>query len=374
MGTAKNLRWLGPVLDCSGYASAARGYLRACEVSGINLQVRDRSRSLNLREKGVDQPILDLYKRLYNVPVPEDAPTVQHQVPDTFFRDSRTKFSIGYTIFEMTGIPRYWVPFCNSMQAIWTGSEYSKAAFLASGVTTPIHVLPHAIDTDFYSPLVKPWEIKNRRSFAFLSIFDFTDRKAWKDLLRAYWSAFSSSDDVCLILKVYYGDFSEASRADIIRRIAMYRAELKVEDCAPLLIYGHDVKNSDMPGLYRSADCYVGISREGFGLPYAEAMACGLPCIGPEVGGTRQFMNPENSFLVKYVGDEHVSPEMLSNNPMFDGLKWAKHSFEHLAEVMKRVVENSSERNAVAQRGTDFIRKELTFRQIGDRIASLVPE
>lgn len=369
----KSLRWLGPILDLSGYASAGRGYLRAADAVGIRIQARDRSRSANLKNKGIDQRILDMYARLSKTEVEPDAPTVQHQVPDCFFRDSKTRLSIGYTIFEMTGVPPPWVGHCNEMAAIWTGSEYSRRAFMGSGVTVPVHVLRHALDMDAYRPGIEPWSISNRRSFAFLSVFDFTARKAWRELLSAYWGAFKAGDDVCLILKVYFGDFGEGARKDVMRRIASYKAELKLTETPPILLYGYDVPGDAMPSLYAAADCYVGISREGFGLPYAEAMACGLPCIGPEVGGTRAYMTPENSFLVKHVGDEPIAQEIVDMFPSFAGLRWAKHSPEHLSEVMRRVVYEGTVRKQVGERGTSEVRSSLSYEAIGRRIEELLP-
>jgi glycosyltransferase involved in cell wall biosynthesis len=369
----KNLRWMGPILDMSGYASAGRGYLRACEEGDVNVLAEDRSRSQNLKDRGMDEQIAEMYRRASSREVPKDCPTVQHQVPDCFFDDSISSLRIGYTIFEMNRIPLGWVSCCNMMDVIWTGSQYSKDAFARSGVERPIEVLPHALDLELFSPEAEPWSIANRRGFAFLSVFDFTDRKCWRDLLRAFWTAFSAADDVCLILKVFFGSFSEDARKDIIRRIATYRAELGMVGRAPILVYGHDVPNKHMPGLYTAADCYVGMSREGFGLGYAEAMACGLPCIGPEVGGNREYMNEENSFLVKYLRDEPISAEMVGLNPLFSGLEWAKYSWEHCSELMKKVVSDSALRKSVADRGLVDVRRDLCFGAIGKKINSLLP-
>lgn len=359
-------------MDLSGYAAAARGYIAACNATGIDIRVYDRSRSVNLKNKGMDSSILDTYERLKNTAVAPDCPAVQHQVPDAFFADAKTRMSIGYTIFEMTRVPDAWVGPCNSMDVIWTGSEYSREAFLASGVKTPVKVLPHALDLEAYAPDGPAWEIENRRSFAFLSVFDFTARKAWKDLLRAYWTAFGPKDDVCLVLKVYYGDFSDDARKDVMYRILKYRREIKMENRAPILVYAHDVPGVHMPSLYRSADCYVGISREGFGLTYCEAMACGLPAIGPEVGGTRQFMTHDNSYLVSYLGNEPIDKEVEYMFPSFSGLTWAKHSWKDLSVTMRRVMENEEERKKVAQRGCDDVRKSLGYEAIGNRIKKLL--
>ena len=366
------IRWLAPILDCSGYASAARGYLRACESVGVRVRAQDRSRSENLKGMGMDDDIVSMYKRLSSTTVAHDCPSVQHQVPTCFVRDRRASAQIGYTIFEMTKIPRDWVKPCCDMDVIWTGSEYSRQAFLSSGVTSPIEVLPHAIDLESYSPYGDAWDISNRRSFAFLSVFDFTPRKAWKDLLRAYWTAFKSADDVCLILKVFFGDFSKASQTDIFRKILNYKSELGMSDTAPILVYGHDVPNKDMPSLYRSADCYVGVSREGFGLSYAEAMACGLLTIGPEVGGNRQYMTEDNSYLVDYLGDEPVDEELFKMFPTFEGLSWSRHSWESLSLNMRRAAEDDDLRDRTKKLGRESIERDLSYSKVGKRIVELV--
>jgi glycosyltransferase involved in cell wall biosynthesis len=321
----------------------------------------------------MDKPLVELYERTYSTIVDDDCPTVQHQVPDCFFKNRKTKLSIGYTIFEMVRVPSTWVPFCNDMDVIWTGSEYSRDAFVNSGVKVPVKILPHAIDVELYSPSAAPWRIKNRRGFAFLSIMDFTDRKAWKETLRAFWKAFGPKDDVCLVLKAYYGGFSNDAKRDVLRRIAKFKAESGIGETAPVLVYTHEINDSDMPGLYRSADCYVSLAREGFGLTGCEAMACGLPCIGPEVGGSREYMTADNSLLVRYEGDEPISNQVVQAFPSFAGLSWAKHSWEDLAEKMKLVVSDHALRKDVAEKGLKHVKERHNFRAIGEKIASLLP-
>jgi glycosyltransferase involved in cell wall biosynthesis len=365
MSQQHEIQWLGPILDCSGYAGAARGYLLAAEAAGIRIRARDRSRSVNLRGKGMDEGVTALHERLSATKVSPDCPTVQHQVPDQFFHDRRSRLRIGYTIFEMCSIPPAWAPHCRKVDVIWTGSRYSRAAFLSGGAGVPVRVLPHAIDPAAFNDRAEPWAIERRRSFCFLSVFDFTERKAWRDLLRAYWTAFGSSDDVCLVLKCYFGSFTEQAIRNVCERISAYRDELGMGKRAPVLLYGHDVPHSRMAGLYRAADCFVGVSREGFGLCYAEAMSCGVACIGPEVGGNREFMTPENSFLARYLGDEKVGDETAFMYPTFAGLRWARHSWEHLSSLMRQVAEDAPLRGERARKGMEDVREKLSPAAVG---------
>ena len=362
----RDVIWNAPILDCSGFAAAARGYLLACEAAGIRCRAIDDSGSKNIKGFGLGKDVLDLYARMSDTSISSSATWVCHHTPDKL-RRTRQQRNVGYTIFEMTTIPKAWTSYCNAMDEIWTASEYSRKAFENTGVTVPIRILPHVIDQALFNPLANPWKIENKRSFAFLSVFDFTPRKAWKDLLKAWWTAFpNKNEDVCLILKVFFGGFSEDQRKDVMFRIASYKREIGASG-APILVYGHDVPQNDMPGLYAACDCYVGISREGFGLPYAEALSCGLQCIGPEVGGNRQFMTPENSLLVRYEGDEDIDPEMLRINPFFSGLRWAKHSWEHLVENMRTAASKGK-----ATRMPNKISDDLSPVSIGRQLISML--
>jgi glycosyltransferase involved in cell wall biosynthesis len=368
------IKWKGPILDCSGYAAAGRGYLLAADTVGIKVKVFDKSRSISLYNKGIDKDTITLYERLRETHVAGNCPLVQHQVPDQFYYDKKTKKRIGYTIFEMTGVPRTWIDGCNQMDVIWTGSSYSKSAFIASGCKCPVFVLPHALNMTNFNDKADPWPVKNKAGFNFISVFDFTERKEWKSLLRAYWTAFKPSEDVCLILKVYFGGFSDEATKSIVHRISKFKEECKLTKTPRILLYGHDVPQNQMAGLYRSADCYVGISREGFGLPYAEAMACGLACIGPEVGGTREFMTKDNSYLIRYIGDENVGPETSRMYPMFANLRWAVHSWEHLSELMRQTVYAEEERKRIAKKGMEDVSRSLSPTVIGRRMSQLLED
>ena len=50
-----------------------------------------------------------------------------------------------------------------------------------------------------------------------------------------------------------------------------------------------------------ACDCYVSLHRsEGFGLTVAEAMLLGKPVIATRYGGTLEFMNDDNAYLVDW--------------------------------------------------------------------------
>ncbi|HIH43706.1 MAG TPA: glycosyltransferase family 4 protein [Candidatus Methanoperedenaceae archaeon] len=59
------------------------------------------------------------------------------------------------------------------------------------------------------------------------------------------------------------------------------------------------VPNHEMPALYAECDIYVQPSIiEPYGIAVLEAMACGKPVVGTDVGGMRDTLHPEESGLL----------------------------------------------------------------------------
>lgn len=354
----------GP-MDMSGYGVAGRSYVWAFEKAGIKLKLVPKVDSSLLINKGIDDKTYAMIDRLRNNKVDWRAPVVQHVVADRFRRRAKSRLNVLYTIFEMTKIPQDWSESCSQADLILTGSQYSKQAFVNSGIEKDkIEILPHTLDFDKYKPQLKPLNIENLSGFNFVSVFDFQTRKDWRGLLRAYWSAFSWADDVTLALKCYRGAFEPKDQEKVRNKIRQYKQQLGFAKTPKILFYGFDLPDNLMPHLYNTFDCYVFMGREGFGLPAAEAQACALPVIGPQVGGNREFMTEDNSYLVNYLKDEPIDEEMIKDNPSFKGLEWSVHDWEHLAHLMRHVFDNREEAKKKGEQARKDAIQKLHWKKI----------
>jgi len=333
--------WSGPIFNPSGYADQARNFLRHM---GHNrpIYLRPAGNQDSAFISGMDPAE---YKALAErVRLPETPYISLLSMPAyAFQRDPNAVYNIGKTYFETDGLSPEWVSRCNVMDEVWVASEFNAETFRRSGVTVPLTTIPEGVDPDFYKPGEEPLAIAGRRAFAFLSVFEWTYRKGWDVLLKAWAEAFSAGDDVCLILRTYStgGNGKTNPAREIEARIEEYFRSIghSSDKTAPVIVLQDQVPQRLMPSLYAAADAFVLPSRgEGWGKPYLEAMSCGLPVIGTRWSANLAFMNDENSYLIETNGLERVDDKM--ELPFYTGQCWSSPSQCHLRQLMQYVFSN----------------------------------
>lgn len=335
------LLWQAPVFDPSGYADEARYFIRYIS-KRWPLRIEPIGRFSDMFAAGMEPSEREALIRLMETPLIDRYIRLIHFPAYAFRRDPKAAYNIGRTFFETDHLPPEWMVRCNEMDEIWVPTQFNLETFRKAGVAVPLHVVPGGVDADFFRPGLSPLPIPGRRGFAFLSIFEWTYRKGWDILLQAWAEAFTPNDDVCLILRTYLPNATDVpnAQAEIEARIERFLSDelgRSRSDVAPIIVLGAQVPQPDMPRLYSSADAYVMPSRgEGWGRPYIEAMASGLPVIGTRWGGNLAFMTDENSYLVDIEGLVEVDNQMEFS--FYWGHRWAQPSVAHLCDLMRYVV------------------------------------
>ncbi len=201
--------------------------------------------------------------------------------------------------WEFGSLPELWVGAMRTMvDEMWVPSLFVRKSYIKSGVPAErVFVVPNGVDTEAFSPDAPPITLSTRKRFKFLFVGGTVFRKGIDVLLDAYVEAFSSRDDVCLVIKDMGGEsyYKDQTSEDMIRR---YRNR----PGAPEIEYTNELLDErDMPGLYTACDCLVHPYRgEGFGLPIAEAMSCSLPVIVTGHGAALDFCSADNAFLLPF--------------------------------------------------------------------------
>jgi glycosyltransferase involved in cell wall biosynthesis len=361
--------WHALLRDPSGYADEARSILLALDALGYEVAAREQIPPKF--DAGLSPTTLSVIERSERRPVPQgEFILVNHFVPYPGLRPHDAGPTVARTMFETDRIPPGWKRPLLAVDEVWVPCDFNAETFQRGGIPARrIRVVPMTTDFERYAPgAAEPLPTPGRRGFTFLANFDFNDRKGWDILLDAWADAFDPDEDVCLLLKCV--SLHGLRQTQIRERIARYLGERRT---APIVINTDVLSMLELPRLYASADAYVLPSRgEGWGRPYMEAMAMGLPTIGSRWSGNTAFMNDENSWLVD--GRVVDIPEGTDLQVIYGGHRWFEPDRDALAAAMREVFSGGpAVREKAAGARSDLIER-FPPEAIGRRIVELTTD
>jgi glycosyltransferase involved in cell wall biosynthesis/ubiquinone/menaquinone biosynthesis C-methylase UbiE len=333
---ATEVVWNAPLLDPSGYADEARHFLFALHSIGYPVAARELRWSNKFAVLTRDRE--RLLRQMLMQPARPGAVQICHILASAFQRDPNARANIGRTMFETDRLPEGWAHACNQMDAVWVPGEFNRQTFAFSGVAPEkLRIVPGAIDLTPYSPDVPALRIDGAKGYNFLALFDWTLRKGWDVLLRAFAEEFHPDEDVSLIIKTHSSmGYTVQAIVDQAAHYLSHDLGLDLNRLPAIIFQDTNIPDALMPALYKAADCYVMPTRgEGWGRPFMEAMAMGLPVIGTNWSGQTAFMTPENSLLLDYTLVE-VPEVAWRETPTYRGHRWAEPSRTHLRQLMRR--------------------------------------
>jgi glycosyltransferase involved in cell wall biosynthesis len=154
-------------------------------------------------------------------------------------------------------------------------------------------------------------------------------------------------------------------------------------DLPHIALFDKPIKEKDMPKIYAAGNAFCLISRgEGFGLPFYEAGASGLPVIGSYCSGQRDLLAEDNSYLVN--PDSYVKASINGNLSTL-----AKHcgfyedqifpdfgrtAIEKTKEHMRNVFENYDEAQIKAAILGKKVRENYTWDMAIDKVYNRLKE
>jgi len=236
-----------------------------------------------------------------------DSVNIFFAYPDVY-PSHRCKINVGYTGADSTGwyttqgqVPP-WISCNEYMDFMLTPADYSRRIMKDCGVTKPIYLFPHGIDTSLfpYQPRVK------NIPFTFVYCGEMSKRKGTQDLITTFKDLFGTSDKYRLLLRsntdMLYYNGSEIE--------ALTRNQPNIE------VHFKNYGQQELSEYYKRGHVYVYPSRaDWFGMTPFESLACGMPTIATETNGYYEFLQ---DYIVPV---EYHDEEIGEHHPYLKG-KW----------------------------------------------------
>jgi glycosyltransferase involved in cell wall biosynthesis len=367
------IKYIGPILDNSGYSKASRNDILALLTQNIPITVQPVSFETSNPDLGDTGSIL---QKLINKDIPYNVVMVR-TTPEFWGKFMEPgKLMVNHTIWETTKLHPDWVPYINNgADKVLVATQWNADVFKDSGVTIPIGVVPHCLDTNFDYTSVPKFTINGLQDtcFKFGFVGQWTERKDIASLLKAYFYAFQNNEDVALILKTYRSNYSEQEKQIVRSNIRQIKNSL-VFDTFPKIYYlPNMLTEKEVDSLYKTMDCYVSLDRaEGWGLGPFQAGMTGKPVIATGFGGVTAFLKEENSYLVNYTLEPtHDMPY----SPWYKSEQlWAQADIKHGADLMREVFNNQNEARKKGLKLQKYICDSFSYEVVGKQMVKEIED
>lgn len=362
--------WTGAVTDLSGYGVASKEYVRALDAVGVDVAVDLRSfedwKSKHLVEEVLDTRMRDLMARESKAQL-----HVIHLTPDNLSDyEKNGKTRISYFAWETSRVPIDWVHALNrSTVEVWVPCNYLVEVCKKSGVSTPVHAIPHAIPLPPLDrkPIVKVSLPADR--YKFYSIFQWSERKNPMGLLAAYFREFRAHEPVCLVLKTYRTSADATEKEEIRKEIATLKRKLCGEKGPPVLLIDDLVGVAGIFAIHHGCDCYVTMTRsEGFGIPVFEAASMGRPIIVPRYSAFLDHFNDDNAFMIEVPGEIPVQNMRHISDMYTKDMVWGDPSVESCRKMMRAAFEDRATARQKGEAVRQYVGETLSYQAIGNLI------
>ena len=363
--------------DSTGYAVAAKAYVRALIDHGIALTWAPMMPNETGYELlGVKSWPCPKLTSVCNTPLNYDTVlihTVPEYYPQLIEQERRSgKRVFGYTVWELERLPAHWPAILNQLDGVLVPCNWNIEVFRQSGVTVPIHVVPHLSQFEDMSTTDDnarnqlrarlPQTALAYDPFVFYTIGFWSNRKAPYLALQAYLQAFTADDPVLMIIKTSSKDITRWHRhwrnlfrlrhPSPARHIGEMRKQYR-KPAAVALIADETLSDAEMYALHELGDCFVSLTRtEGWGLGAFEAARFGKPVVMTAYGGQLDFLDSQHSHLIDYRLVPVHEPTWSSYQ---SGDLWAEPSVAQAASALRHVLKHRQESLEQAHRQAEKI-------------------
>lgn len=341
----------------TGYAIAARNNIKALLSADIDFVIDPLDFGFDPKIVGSLYEILK--PKIKKVKNPKKV--LMHCIPTMQHRNRIKSPVIGYATFEADPAPESWIDILSKNEHIIVPSMFNLNLFDCDRLKDKLVYIPHCLDFKEFNPYVKPKLKLNKKTFNFLYMGTWKERKNLESLL----SAFILNLDLECSLTLKLSQIKSGSVEAEIKRL--YRKLTGEKEFKKLNIFINTkfLPDEEIPGFMKSFDCVINPSMgEGFGLVGIQSMALGVPTILSDKSGQADYTNNNTSFILD------TEPVLKSPDGylQFKNTNWNQASNTEIGLKMREVISNKKKRDSVIEAGYNHVVTHFGFDQFLEKI------
>ena len=275
-------------------------------------------------------------------------------------RDSKAKYTIGYTMAETQEVPEKFRLMCSWCDELFLPTKLDVLRFskLEKDNLIKLTHMPLWVDCSKYRSNLKKAKLVNvpKNNFVFMFNGTWNKRKGVHEILEAFINEFNSNDNVSLVMMTRYGTtpYHDGKRSRIPENKTVWNMKWeydyllketgldKKKDKPHVCILDVPIHDSIFPNFMANANVCVAASRgESTWLPGLEFGAMGIPSIQTAWGGHLDYLKLDNSYLTNFDGFEKCDNELIEGTSDYcEDAEMACLSVQSIQKSMRSVVEN----------------------------------
>ena len=396
--------------DSSGYAVAARGYLKALDTyleenpGAFELKAYTAILSPSSKLSEEEKELLNKYEFCDDDEI-EEFTNSKYLVlwhfppPLALFADERFKAckncspslrkilhkaekNVNFVAWETSNIPSEWQQTYKYFQPskIIVPCKWNQEVFAKNCIGAPCDVVPHVIEEKLPKKEELQIPVDLSKKFVVFTASQWTHRKGFDKLIQAFSAEFGNSEDVMLVIKTFgsitHNDEKIRNEIKAYRNTILLENNEKVKTNNIMLIPGF-ISNENMSWLYDKSDIFALLTRgEGFGLTIAEAISHKKPVLVPSEGGHVDYIHEDAAFYVEGMWDTCTFsvPPYESDGEWF--ISSVKSARKHLRKAYNIWKSNPKTLQEMGAKGKTYIQeaKEYSSYSVGERMFNTLRE
>ena len=273
------VHYIAHLFENSGWGRSCRELIRALYENNIELTVSPVILSKTSRITGEYSFINDLVNK--NIGKPDYV--IQHILPHHMQYSGNYKKNVGFALFETSDMrTSKMLKYLEVLDEVWICNKND----LIPGLN--LKTIPLPVDTSLIERKIPKMNIPEiDHSYKFYTVCEFSRRKNIWAGVRAFFKAFSGSDNVCLIIKTFAADKNPIELKEKLKEeLELCRRNCGIVNPPEVHFITEYFDQDQLLALHKYCDCFILSSfGEAWSYPMVDSLMFGKPVITSRLGG-----------------------------------------------------------------------------------------